>query len=89
MKGVSYQIVHQLGRQRLHMGKSQRTEPDQKYEQTEYPKIFDSAAVVRLHDIFPLSWHSEKSEYTDGWHTHDTNDRLDVGMYLSEHLFVS
>jgi hypothetical protein len=39
--------------------------------------------------MFPLYWHSEKSEYIGGWHTHDTYDRLDVGMYLSEHLFVS
>lgn len=42
------------------------SEPVQKYEQTAYPRMFDSAAVVRLQDIFPLYWHSEKSEYTGG-----------------------
>jgi tRNA(His) 5'-end guanylyltransferase len=42
------------------------TELDQKYEQNEYPQIFDSAAVVLLQDTFPLYWHSEQSEYTLG-----------------------
>ena len=49
----------------------EHTEPDQKYEQTEYPRMFDSAAVVRLHEMLPLYWHSEKREYTGGWQTQD------------------
>ena len=38
--------------------------------------MFDSAADVRLQDMFPLYWHSEKSEYTWGWQAQDAYDML-------------
>ena len=51
--------------------------------------MFDSAADVRLQDMFPLYWHSEKSEYTWGWQAQDAYDRLEVGRYLLEQSLVS
>jgi hypothetical protein len=42
------------------------TDPDQKWEQTEYPRMFDSAAVVLLQLTLPLYWHSENKEYIGG-----------------------
>lgn len=66
-----------------------RTEPDQKYEQIEYPRILDSATVVRKHEMLPLYWHSKKREYIGGWQTQDTYDRLGMGKYFYEHKFIS
>jgi hypothetical protein len=74
--------VHNWGRRKL-------TEPLQKYEQTEYPRILDSSAVVLLQLMLPLYWHSENNEYIGGWHTQDAYDRLDVGIHVREHFFVS